>query len=225
MSVENFWSSFKNRISGFYANNRKKVNILGGGLVVIVGLLVFVVMYWQPKREQAAGAKLAKLYHYYETDSFAVVVNGIKGKKMATAPEIADGYRFTKKGREAALMAGESYMALGKWEKALKYLNKTSADDIILGPSILSARATCYSELGEVKKAAKTYEKAADWGANDYTAQYYKKAGIHYEKAGDNKSALRCYKTIKSKYNATEIASDIDKYIYKVKGLLGELNN
>jgi tetratricopeptide (TPR) repeat protein len=179
MSVENFWSSFKNRITGFYNNNRKSVNYIGGALVLIIALFAFAIFYLQPKREAAAGLKLSKLYHYFESDSFAVVVNGIKGKKMATAPEIADEYFFTNKGKEAALMAGESYLHLAKWDKALKYLNKASADDIILGPSILAARATCYSELGDISKAAKTFEKAAKWGNNDFTAQYYKKAGVH----------------------------------------------
>lgn len=224
MSAQNIWSSFRNRIGGYYGNNQKTVNIVGGSIIVLISLILFGLLYWQPKREEAAATKLAKLHHYFQTDSFAVVVNGIKGKKMATAPEIADQYRFTEKGREAALMAGLSYVHLAKWEKALNYLNKTDADDMFLGPSILAAKATCYSELGQIEKAAKTYEKAADWGKNDYTAQYYKKAGIHYEKAGDLKSALRCYETVKSEYSKTEIASDIEKYIYKVKGLLGELN-
>jgi tetratricopeptide (TPR) repeat protein len=122
-------------------------------------------------------------------------------------------------------MAGLSYMRLAKWEKALDYLDKAGANDMFLGPSLMAARASCYSELGKTEKAAATFEKAADWGENDYTAQYYKKAGIHYEKAGELKDALRCYEIIKERYSKTEIASDIDKYIFKVKGMLGELNN
>lgn len=225
MSAENIWNQITERLKNYYANHRKTANIIGGGVLLILALIAFVGLYWQPKREAAAATKLAKLHHYFETDSFAVIVNGIKGKKMATAPEIADGYPFTSKGREAGLMAGLSYLHLGKWEKALKYLKKAGANDMILGPSILAAQATCYSELGEYKQAAKAYEKAADWGENDYTAQYYKKAGIQFEKAGDLKSALRCYEIVKSDYHKAEIASDIEKYIYKVKGMLGELNN
>lgn len=225
MSELNFWNSALDKAKAYYANNKKAVTILGGGIVLVAGLVAFTTLYWFPQRQQAASEKLAKLYHYFETDSFAVVVNGIKGKRMATAPQIADDYRFTQKGREAALMAGESYMHLGKWDKALKYLDRASADDMILGPSIISAQALCNSELGKIEKAAKLYEKAADWGQNDYTAVYYKKAGYHYEKSGDFKAALRCYETIKSKYATSDVASDIEKYIYKAKGQLGELNN
>lgn len=225
MSTENFWNQLVSRVKGFYQSNRKLINVAGIGIVVIAGLIAFISIYWMPQREQAASQKLAKLHHYFETDSFAVVVNGIKGKKMATAPQIADDYSFTKKGKEAALMAGLSYLQLGKWENAEKYLNKADADDLLLGPSILAAKATCYSELGKTEKAASTYEKAGEMGKNDYTAQYFKKAGMHYEKAGKLKDALRCYQIIKDQYSSTEIGSDIEKYIYKVKGLLGELNN
>ncbi|MBS3914585.1 MAG: hypothetical protein KG003_08800 [Bacteroidetes bacterium] len=201
------------------------MNIAGISVAVVVGLILTWSLYWHPKREHESAAKIAKLHHYFETDSFSIVVNGIKGKKMATAPQIADDYGFTEKGREAALMAGLSYMHLAKWDKAIKYLDKAKADDIILGPSIYAAKGTCYAEMDKTEKAAEAYEKAAKMGDNDFTAEYYKKAGMHYEKAKEYKAALRCYQEIKSRFGKTEVASDIDKYIYKVKGLLGELNN
>jgi tetratricopeptide (TPR) repeat protein len=231
MTAENFWHRITDRASGFYTNNRKVFNITGISVVVIAGLIVFWSFYWHPQREQEAALKLSKLHHYFETDSFAVVVNGIKGKKMATAPQIADDYGFTAKGREAALMAGLSYMKLAKWDKAVKYLDKAKADDMILGPSILAAKATCYAELGKVEKAAETYEKAGKLGDNLYTAVYYRQAGIHYEKAGNLKAALRCYETIQTNYKSAygqDQSSElkyIEQDIYKVKGLLGELNN
>ncbi|MCC7299169.1 MAG: tetratricopeptide repeat protein [Bacteroidia bacterium] len=225
MSTDNFLNQTGKSIKDFYTKYRKVVNIAAISIVAIAGLIAFLSIYWMPQREKAAATKLSKLHHYFETDSFAVVVNGIKGKKMATAPEIADDYSFTKKGKEAALMAGLSYMHLSKWEKAEKYLSKANSKDLILGPSILAAKATCYSEMNKPDKAAAAFEKAGDMGKNDFTVQYYKKAGIHYEKAGELKKALRCYEIIKSEYSKTEVGSDIDKYIYKVKGLLGELNN
>lgn len=225
MSTENFWNQITERVKSFYSNNRKIVTIAGIGIVAIAALVAFLSLYWMPKRESEAGAKLAKLHHYFTTDSFAVVVNGIKGKRMSTAPQIADDYPFTSKGKEAALMAGESYLQLGKFDKALKYLKKAKADDIFLGPSILAAQATCHAELGDIDKAGSLYEKAAKMGENEFTAKYYKSAGVHYEKAGNYKKALACYEAIKAKYGKSEVGTDIDKYIYKVKGLLGELNN
>lgn len=224
MSAPLNWKSIQSRIVTFYAGNKKVLNIAVAAVLGVTALSLFWKLYWQPNREKEAGAKLARLHHYFQKDSFEVVLKGIKGKKMATAPQIADDYWGTKKGREAALMAGEAYLHTGKFEKALEYLDKAEANDMFLAPSILSARAACYAELGKLEKAAETYEKAGDLGKNDFCAQFYKNAGIHYELAGEFKSALRCYEKIKKEYSTTSEAGDIDKYIYKVKGLLGELN-
>lgn len=225
MSTENFWNRYIKTIRSVYEQNRKITNIVAGVLVAVVALLIFWTTYWHPKREHEAAVKMAKLHHYFDTDSFNIVLNGIKGKKLATAPQIADDYPFTKKGKEAAIMAGISYMQTGKYEKAIKYFDKADADDILLGPSVVSAKAACYAEMGKPEKAASYYEKAASWGKNEFTSQFFKKAGIQYEIAKDYKSAIRCYETVKKEYSKTSEASDIDKYIYRAKGYLGELNN
>lgn len=225
MSSGNFWIQYTQSIRNWYANNKKIANIAGIVLVVAAGLSLFWSLYYHPKREHEAAAKLAKLHHYFDSDSFNVVLYGIKGKKLTTAPEIADKYPFTKKGKEAALMAGCSFLQTGKFEKALKYFDKVDANDIILGPATVAAKAACYAELGKPDKAAATYEKAALLGKNEYTSQFLKKAGIQFELAKDYKSALRCYEKLKSEFSSTSDGSDIDKYIYRTKGLLGELNN
>jgi len=225
MSTENIFNRISSEVGNYYTNNKKNTNIIGGTLSLVGGLIAFWTLYWHPKRENDAALKLAKLHHYFDSDSFNIVVNGIKGKKIATAPNIADSYGFTKKGKEAALMAGLSFMHTGKFEKAIKYLDKSDANDLLLAPAIISAKAACYAELGKPDKAAKQYEKAAELGNNDYTSQFLKKAGIQYELAKDYKSAIRCWEKLRQSFGKSPEASDIEKYIYRAKGLLGELNN
>jgi len=225
MSTENIFNRISSEVGNYYTNNKKNTNIIGGTLLLVGGLIAFWTLYWHPKRENDAALKLAKLHHYFDSDSFNIVVNGIKGKKIATAPNIADSYGFTKKGKEAALMAGLSFMHTGKFEKAIKYLDKSDANDLLLAPAIISAKAACYAELGKPDKAAKQYEKAAELGNNDYTSQFLKKAGIQYELAKDYKSAIRCWEKLRQSFGKSPEASDIEKYIYRAKGLLGELNN
>lgn len=224
MSAPFNWTNFVMQFKAFYAVNRKALNIAVIAVVGVTAISLTLKLWWLPKREKEAGAKLAKLHHYFQKDSFEVVLKGIKGKKMATAPQIADQYWLTEKGKEAALMAGEAYLQTGKFDKALDYLDKADADDIFLAPAILNAKASCYAELGKIEKAAKLYEEAGDLGKNDFCAQFYKNAGAHYELAKEYKDALRCYEKIKKQHSTTPEAGDIDKYIYRVKGLLGELN-
>lgn len=227
MSVQNNWNNFTLGASAYFEKNRKMLTYMGGALIAIVGLFVFYKVYWQPKRENAAAVKLAKLQHFFETDSFDVVLSGLKSKKITSAPEIADNYGLTLKGKEAALMAGIAYLKTGKYEKSLKYLEKTDAKDNILASEILSMKAGCYAELGKPGKAAAMYEKAAETGQNDFTAKYYKKAGIFYEIDKNYKSALRAFEKLKIQAGGnSEVpeAVDVDKYIYKMKALLGEFD-
>lgn len=224
MSDQFNWSIIKGQISAFYGENKKAMNIAGISVIAVLALSLGWTKYWLPSREKAAGEQLARLQHYFGVDSFEVVLKGIKGKKMATAPQIADKYFGTNKGREAALMAAEAYLQTGKFEKALEYFDKVSPDDHLLSSAVLFGKGTCYAELGKIEKAASYYEKAAKTADNEYAAQFYKEAGKHYELANELKSALRCYEEIKSKYSTTPEGSDIDKYITKVKALLGEYN-
>jgi hypothetical protein len=68
------------------------------------------------------------------------------------------------------------------------------------------------------------FERASSVAENDFSAMYLKKAGVHYEMAGEFKDALRCYNVIADKYSTSSEGSDIDKYVYKMKAKLGELN-
>lgn len=214
----------RSSVKEYYAGNKKVVTLAGSTILSVVTLSLFWSLYWHPNRESEAAAKLAPLHHYFEKDSFSVVLKGIKGKKMMTAPEIADAYFLTDKGKEAAMMAGLAYLHTGKYDKAIDYLNKANPEDQFLGAAILNAKAACYAEMGKIKEAADLYAEAGSKSKSEFAAQYWKSAGIHYEMAESYSSALDCFEKIKNEYSASAEASDIDKYIYKVKALKGDFN-
>lgn len=211
-------------LKGYYAENKRVINLAGSSFLSILIIALFWNLYWHPKRESEAAAKLAPLHHYFEKDSFDVVLKGIKGKKMMTAPEIADAYSLTSKGKEAAIMAGLAYMQTGKFEKAISYLEKAEAKDQFLGAALLNAKAACYAEMGKMEKAAGYFAEAGAQSKSDFSAQYWKSAGMHYEMAESYGKALECYEKIKYEYSTSQEASDIDKYIFKVKALQGDFN-
>jgi tetratricopeptide (TPR) repeat protein len=214
----------RSSVKEFYAGNKKVVTLAGSTILSVVTISLFWSLYWHPHRESEAAAQLAPLHHYFEKDSFEVVLKGIKGKKMMTAPEIADSYFLTEKGKEAALMAGIAYMQTGKFKKAISYLDKADPKDQFLSAAVLSAKASCYAELGKLEKAAGIYEEAGEKSTSDFSAQYWKNAGIHYEQAESYGKALECYEKIKNEYSASPEATDIDKLIYKMKALQGDFN-
>lgn len=223
--------NFKERISAlqlgvkaYYEANKKRVQTIGIAAVAIIGAAVYWFQFYMPAQEKEAEVKFAKLWHYFKTDSLDVVLKGDKANKIMSAVELANKYGSTAKGKEASLMAGLSYLKKGEYKKSLEYLDNFNGGDAILGPSVIAAKAACYSGLGEISKAADLFEKAAKLGENEYTSAYYQKAAVHYELSKDYASALSCYEVLNSKYSTTREGQEAEKYIYRLKGLMGELN-
>lgn len=224
MNIKESISSIQSSIKAYYEANTKRVQIIGLAAIAVIGASVYWFQFYMPSQEKEAEVKFAKLWHYFKTDSLDVVLKGDKANKIMSAVEIANKYGMTTKGKEASLMAGLAYLKKGEFQKALDYLNNFNGGDAILGPSTIAAKAACYSGLGELSKAADLYEKAAKLGDNEYTSTYYQKAAIHYELTKDYSSALSCYETLESKYSSTREGQEAEKYIYRLKGLMGELN-
>jgi len=228
MDFKQITENLRQRLTDFYSNNKKTVQIVAGSLVVIVGGSYYWYGIHMPQQESQAAEKLAKLEYYFMNDSTAMVLNGNKALKIESAPSIADSYSGTHKGSEAALMAGLTYLHTGEFQKALDYLDMADAGDAILAPQIISAQAACYSELNDYAKAASLYERAAKLGDNEFTARNYVKAAQHYTLNKDYKEALRCWETLKQDYPLSqEMGQEVqnaDMYIQHLKGLLGDLN-
>jgi tetratricopeptide (TPR) repeat protein len=224
MNVQEFWQETRAKYSNYYSENTKKVNYIAIGVLAIIGLSTYWTLVYQPSQEKTASEKIARLHFYFKNDSMNIVIKGDKSLKITSAPKIADDYSSTRAGKEAALMAGIAYAKTGKPKEAIEYLNKTSIKDKLLSAQVMAMKAGCMSDLGDDDDAASMYEKAAAVDDNDFSATFLKKAGIHYEMCKDYKSALKCYDTILKKYSATSEGSDIEKYIYKVKALMGEFN-
>jgi tetratricopeptide (TPR) repeat protein len=224
MNIKESIASAQTTIKNYYQLNTKRFQTIGLALILIVGGAIYWFQFYLPGQEKEAEVKFAKLWHYFKTDSLDVVLKGDKANKIMSAVELSSKYSFTKKGKEAHLMAGLSFLKKGEYQKALDHLDNFSGGDAILGPSTIAAKAACYSGLGKLDKAADLYEKAAKLGDNEYTSSYYQKAAVHYELVKDYSSALSCYETLDSKFAATREGQEAEKYIYRLKGLMGELN-
>lgn len=224
MTIKERYNQIRSEIKTYYETNKKRIQILGFLLLAIVASSIYWSNFYLPQQEKEAELKFAKIYHYFKTDSFDVVLKGDKANKIMSAIAIADKYSFTKKGKEASLVVALTYLKKKEYKKSLDYIDNFSASDAVLAPSLIAAKAACYSGLKEIEKAAELYEKAAKLGDNDYTCVYYFKAGIHYELLKDYKSALACYEVLDSKFSNTQEGQNAEKYIYRLKGLMGDLN-
>lgn len=194
----------------------KNKNLLLGIVVAIVVVVSGTVGYKhfisEPKEQKAAEA-IFRGEQYFGADNYETALNG-DSIGYAGFIKLADEFSGTNAGNLANAYAGICYAQLGKYEDAIKFLDKFSADDYFVAPAIIGTLGNCYAQVGQLDKAAATLLKAAD-KANSVSLSpvYLLQAGQILEKQGKNAEAIEAYKQIKAKYANSYQAMDIDKYI------------
>ncbi len=194
----------------------KNKNLLLGvviALVVIVGGYLGYKHFISEPKEQKASEAIFKGEQYFGDDNFEIA---LKGDSLGYAGfiKLADQFSGTDAGNLANAYAGLCYAQLGKYEDAIKYLDKFSGNDLLVAPAVMGALGNCYAQIGQLDKAVATLLKAAEH-ANSMTLSpiYLIQAGQILEKQGKNAEAVDAYKQVKNKYGNSYQAMDIDKYI------------
>ena len=181
-------------------------------VIVVGGVLGYQHFISEPNEKKAAEASF-RGEQYFMADNYEMALNGDSlGYKGFL--KIADEFSGTSAGKLANAYAGLCYAQLGEYENAIKYLDKFSADDQLISPSLMATMGNCYAQLGQLEKAAATLVKAAN-KANSHALSpiYLVQAGQIYEKLGKKSEAVSAYQTVKDKYFNSYLAMDIDKYI------------
>ena len=193
-------------------NKNLLLGIVAAIVVVVVGVLGYKHFISAPKELKAAEA-IFKGEQYFGADNYEIALNGDSTGYVGFV-KLADEFSGTDAGNLANAYAGICYAQLGKYEDAIKFLDKFSADDYFVAPAIIGTLGNCYAQVGQLDKAAATLLKAAD-KANSVSLSpiYLLQAGQILEKQGKNAEAVEAYKQIKTKYANSYQAMDIDKYI------------
>ena len=216
LSEEKDWKRIDDAVVGserFIEKYQKQLLIgIGAVVVVVLGFLGYNNFIVKPKAEEAQAA-IYKGQQYFGAGQDSVAVFG-DGNGYVGFETIMDEYSSTKPGKLAKLYAGICYAQLGKYEDAVKYLDKFSAKDQLVSPAILGTIGNCYAEMGQLDKAAGTLLKAADKADSQALSPIYLiQAGQLFEKLGKNSEAVKAYTLVKEKYFNSYQSMDIDKYI------------
>lgn len=196
-------------------NQKMIVNVILALLVVILAYFAYNRFVSAPKIEEAAN-QIFGAQNHFARDSFNLALEG-DGNTLGFI-EIIERYGSTPSGNLACYYAGLSYLRLGEYENAIKYLKKFSADDFLMANMAQSNIGDAYMQLGDYKAAASHYAKAAASNANDFsTPIFLQKNGLALEKAGDYAGALKCYRRINSDFPNSSEARDIEKYIQRAE--------
>lgn len=192
-------------------NQNKIVACLTTIVVVVLGAMALHHYVFEPKATEAENEN-AKAVVYFLQGQYEQALNGDNADCMGFQA-IADEYSRYQPGKLAALYAGVCYYNMGDYQSAVDYIEKFSADDVMIDPAAKMLSGDAYVELGELEKAVKAFKAAAD-SHNELVAPIaLKKAGFVYLELGKNKDAKSVFETIKSEYPNSQEAKDIDKYI------------
>ena len=203
----------------FFDKNKKAIiGALVALVLVIGGYFMYKNMYQAP-REEKAQAALFKGETFFRQNQFELALNGdsISYKGFV---KVADEFSGTDAANLANAYAGICYARLGKFDEAVKYLDKFSAGDHLVSPAIKAAMGSCYVEMNKLDKAVSLLVDAADDAESEALSPIYLlQAGQIYVKMGQFDKAVSTFNVIKNDYPRSMQARDIDKYIEQAKML------
>jgi tetratricopeptide (TPR) repeat protein len=173
---------------------------------------------YQGGNQTKAVQAMWKAEQMFERDSFSVALNNPEGVGQEGFLGIISKYGRTPAGNMAKYYAGVSYLHLGKFDEAIKYLDEFSPSGTVSPTMKYGALADAYSEKQDFGKALKYYKEAAGSGSiEDLKALYLKRYAMLSEKQGDVSAALSAYSEIKEKYATTAEGRDIEKFIARTE--------
>lgn len=200
---------------GFIEKHRVKL-LIGVGAVVLIILAVYGTkkLYIEPRNEHAQEA-MYQAVNAFEAGNFDLALKG-NGNVMGLL-DVIDEYGSTPAGNLAELYVGLSYLHQGKYQDAVKYIEKFDTNEEILKSVADGALGDAYVELNKLDKAIDLYEDAADAEIAFTAPRYLNKAAVVYESQKKWDKAIKVYEEIKSKYPTSSEARDADKNIERAE--------
>lgn len=203
--------------------NNKKIIYWGVGIIAAVAVLVccYLFLYHNPRVNNSWDA--------YNKVMLQVNKGELTDSASAVAyKNVAEKYSGTDAASVAALSAAESFYDLGKYDEAIKMLDKFSTSEPVIDAMSSVLLGDCY-----VNKGAKFYDQAlsaygealkkADNNPQIAPAVLIKEANI-YDAKKDYAKALSCYEQIKAGYPQFQFGNGmtVEAYIEREKARTGK---
>lgn len=205
--LDNFQSG---KFEEWFEKNKNMISMIGGGIVLAIGLLLFGKYYLTTQNTDAQNEMFQAVY-YFESDSLNKALNGDGVNKGLI--EISDDYGMTKAGKLAGFYAGVSYLKLGKFDEAIDFLDRFSSKDVLVQARAYSLIGDAYMEKSDFSNAISYYEKASNFEpTKQFTPDYLMKLGLAYESNKDFSSAAKAYNKIIEEYPTSQKVNDAKKY-------------
>jgi tetratricopeptide (TPR) repeat protein len=212
LTAEERWEKIEN----YFEENKKTVTTVVVVVVLAVAAYFGINNWYIPSQEAEAEVAMARAQTYFDMDSINKAINGDAANLGFEA--IADQYSWTPAGHLANYYLGVCYYNKKDYQKALDYLEKFNAGDVLVSANAAGIMGDAEMQLNQPDKALEYYMEAVKRNTNNFTTPLYlKKAGLVYEKQGNYQEAVNLYERIKTEFHTSQDAQDIDKYIYRAK--------
>lgn len=202
---------------GVWEKYSKKIIYVSVAVIVVVGGYLGYKYLIQAPKELKASEELFSAESNFRKDSFNIALNGVNG--TAGFLKVISKYGGTSAGNLARLYAGESYLQIGEFQKAIDQLEKFDAN----GSKQVEAKVEgllgdAYAELKKNDKAIDHYRNAGTGFPEDQalSSEYLFRGGLLAELSGKSEQAIELYQIIKDKYPRTEKGFVIDKYLARL---------
>lgn len=206
-----------------FFNNKRNRNLvfgIGGVLVLVVAGFLFYQFYLGNKNEEAQQEMFQAVY-YFEADSLGKALNG-DGINYGFL-QIIDNYGGTDAANLSNFYAGATYLQLGDYQSAVRYLKNFSSDDYLLQARAYSLTGDAYMELDNYSEAASAYKDAVDYKPNaQFTPGYLQKLAIAHESAGNFSAAASAYEQLIEEYPTSQLVPEAKKHKARLQGLAAE---
>ncbi len=193
-------------------------------ILVILGWLGYQKYVVQPKEETANNAlsnvqmafQQAAMSPTVDTAAYKFVIEGEGANKGALS--IIRNYGSTDAGNLAKYYAGESYLHLGDFNNAVKYLKDFKTKQKQIQMMAYGSLGDAYSELKKNTEAIDAYKKAASTFEDDdvNASEYLFRAALLSELSGQTNDAVDLYKELKEKFPNTAKGVQADKYLNRI---------
>lgn len=200
----------------FWVKNQKGIIYGVAAIVLAVAGYFLYQHYVQAPKERQAEEAMWKAEEYFRMDSSRLALNG-DGASQGFLKVISK-YDGTKAANLAKFYAGASYLKIGDFQNAIKYLQDFSTDDKLIKARALGLLGDALAESGKKTEAIDKYKKAGTLFPDDSynSPEYLFRAGLLYQESGLNQEAIDMFKIIKNKYAASQRGFEIDKYLARL---------
>lgn len=207
------------KTNDFFSSKKNKALVFGIGGIVALFIVGFAAYnYYITSQDKTAQEELFQAQYYFEADSLGLALNG-DGNSYGFL-EIIEEFSGTKAANLASFYAGASYLQLGDYDGAIKYLEEFSSDDYLIQARAYALIGDAYMEQDDFEEAITFYSKAADYKPNaSFTPIYLKKLALAQEQNGSLASAADTYGIIVEEYPSTTQVHDAKKQQARLNAL------